>query len=67
MAPIGSNVTRHVRDWMVQTGAPVESIRALNARIEDDGRTSTLKARERIGSLLRKYRKPVMDEAAFIL
>ena len=67
LAPIGSNVTRHVRDWMVQTGAPVESIRALNARIEDDGRTSTLKARERIGSLLRKYREPVMDEAAFIL
>ena len=67
VAPIGSNVHICVRDWMIQTGAPESSIRALNAKIEDDGRTSTLKARERIGSLLRKYREPVMDEAAFIL
>lgn len=59
-----ANTTSRNRDFMQLQG---ELQGALNARIEDDGRTSTLKARDRIWSLLRNYREPVMDEAAFKL
>ena len=63
--PVGSSYLIGVREWMKQTGAQPEHYRGINAVVEDDHRSSTLKARDRIGKLLRAYREPTMDATDF--
>ena len=63
--PVGSSWAIGVREWMKKTGAQPEHYRGINAMVEDDHRSSTLKARDRIGKLLRAYREPTMDATDF--
>lgn len=67
LTPVKASWALGVREFMKQLGAEPDQIRGITAVIEDDQRSSTLKAQDRIGKLLRAYREPAMDSTAFLI